>query len=118
MILEYKGFNNNWCYVEAQTITWAMVHVAEVIKKVKSNALPEKDELLKAREMMEAVNTHIRKEVACGGEIIYVLGELPFDEMTNVCVVCLNDINHCTTYVFNKGVYLLNSSGRTVQKLA
>lgn len=32
MILQYKGFNNNWCYEEAETIIFANVWVGKETK--------------------------------------------------------------------------------------
>ena len=119
MILEYRGFNNNWCFIEAQTIISSNVFVGDVVSKAKKTSYTDDGQALaNAKEMMEAVNAFIQKETGCGDEIIYLLGDIPFDEMRNICVVTLNDKNLNTTYVFDGGVYLLNNSGKTVQKLA
>ena len=89
---------------------------------VKSDKTPEKSDLDKAdldyiAEMHEAVDRLIREETHCGDEIVYHIDK-PFDQMDNVIVVTLNDKNKNITYVFESGVFLLNSKGQTVQKLA
>ena len=63
------------------------------------------------------VDRLIREETHCGDEIVYHIDK-PFDQMDNVIVVTLNDKNKNITYVFESGVFLLNSKGQTVQKLA
>ena len=37
MILQYKGFNNNWCYEEAETIIFANVWVGKEFPNMKQN---------------------------------------------------------------------------------
>ena len=67
--------------------------------------------------MHKAVDRLIREETHCSDEIVYHIDK-PFDQMENVTVVTLNDKNKNVTRVFESGVYLLNSKGQTVQKLA
>lgn len=131
MILQYKGFNNNWVYEEAEIITSAVVWVGkethdyrrdgdkykEKYKNLHGLEIAEAD-LSYVQEMHEAVDKLIREETHCGsGEIVYHIDK-PFDQMENVTVVTLNDKNKNITRVFESGVYLLNSKGQTVQKLA
>lgn len=130
MILQYKGFNNNWCYEEAETITQAVVWVGKETRDYRKggeryNKKYEnlhgldiaKADLAFVKEMHEAVDRLIRKETHCDGEIVYHIDK-PFDQMENVTVVTLNDKNKNITRVFESGVYLLNSKGQTVQRLA
>ncbi len=133
MILQYKGFKNNWCYEEANTITWANVWVGKETRDYRKNGvrynlyIKDRDKLrgqciaeldLKyVKEMHEAVDRLIKKETNCSDNIIYLIGDKRFDELENVCVVTLKDKDKYTTYVFVEGVYLLNNSGGTVQKI-
>ena len=130
MILQYKGFNNNWVYEEAEVITSAMVWVGKETRDYRRGGIryEKKYENLHGREIgeadlayvkeiHEAVDRLIREETHCGDEIVYHIDK-PFDQMENVTVVTLNDKNKNVTRVFESGVYLLNSKGQTVQKLA
>ena len=117
MILQYKGFNNNWCYEEAETIVHAKVSVADVIQKYKNDFTKDKDTLSFVKGLQEVVDKFIQNETQCSNEIVYHITN-PFDEMKNVDVVTLEDKNKQVTYVFENSVYLLNSRGQTVQKLA
>lgn len=137
MVLQYKGFNNNWIYEEAEVITSAVVWVGKETcayrkggvryeKKYselyKNGKTPDQSDLNKVdldyvAEMHKAVDRLIREETHCGDEIVYHIDK-PFDQMENVTVVTLNDKNKNVTRVFESGVYLLNSKGQTVQKLA
>lgn len=139
MILQYKGFNNNWCYEEANSIVWANVWVGKETRDYRSGGCrfdlfekemqkhrgikEEKDfyaskKLTYVNEMHNAVNKLIQKETNCSDEIIYLVGEKSFDQLENVCVVTLKDKTKYITYVFESGVYILNNSGGTVQKIA
>lgn len=133
MILKYKGFNNNWVYEEANTITYAMVWVGKETREYREGGNRHKNkyenlhgrefakaDLAYAKEMHEAVDRLIKKETYCRDDIIYHIAPTRFDEMENVVVVTLQDKHKYVTRVFNPdgGVYLLNSRGQTVQKLA
>lgn len=130
MILQFKGFNSNWSYEEADIITYAYLNVDEITKKYRGNTRPdfktEEDEynwnLNRSKEMHDATDDYICRQTNAVN-IIYNIGELPFSEMTNVLVVMLDDKNKHIVRVFdttnaNTSVYLLNDKGQTVQKLA
>lgn len=142
MILQHRGFNNNWCFEEAETIIYANVLVGKETRDYRENGVRwqihqeelkkcadknEEDELkLKyVREMHNAVDRLIKKETNCSNDIIYNIN-CTFDKLEDVCVVTLMDKSKIITRVFNiadmsdkyhKDVYLLNNRGQTVQKL-
>lgn len=133
MILQYQGFKNNWCYEEADTIVFAKVWVGKVTRDyrqggtqhkthteelTKCNSEKERDSLkLKyVQDMQDAVNKLIKEETNCYDDIVYHI-EGRFDEMENVAIVTLMDKNKMVTYVFDDGVYLLNSRGQTVRRI-
>lgn len=132
MVLQYKGFNNNWCYEEANTIIWANVKVDSVLsafriggekykqKKIdidnSENHAREVD-LKYSKDMLDFLNKYIIQETHCSDNIIYLIGDKAFTEMTDVCVVSLKDEDKWVTYVLNKDAYLLNKFGNTVQKI-
>lgn len=124
MILQYKGFNNNWVYEEAEVITHAVVYVGKETRDYRKGGIRyeqkqklNQDDLAYISEMRKAVDKLIIKETHCNDEIVYHIDK-PFDEIENVVVVSLNDRNKNVTHVFEDGVYLLNSRGQTVQRLA
>lgn len=134
MILQYKGFNNNWCYEEAETIIAANVWIGKVTKdhridgakykaylgdlqKCISKEEKEALYLKHVKEVNDEVDKFIKKETNCCDDIVYFI-DGRFDNMENVTVVTLKDKNKAVTYVFGGGVYLLNNRGQTVQKLA
>ena len=124
MILQYKGYNNNWVYEEAETVTWAVVWVGKETRDYRKGGIRyekkkerNQDDLAFSKEMHEAVDRLIKEETHCSDEIVYH-NNGSFDQMENVTVVMLNDKNKNVTRVFESGVYLLNSKGQTVQKLA
>ena len=130
MVLQYKGFNNNWVYEEAEVITSAVVWVGKETRDYRKGGIRyekkyenlygreiSEADLAYIKEMHEAVDRLIREETHCGDEIVYHIDK-PFDQMENVIVVTLNDKNKNVTRVFESGVYLLNSKGQTIQKLA
>lgn len=117
MILQYKGFNNNWCYEEADTITSAVVYVGEVAESYRKRKNEYKDEIQYADEVYKEVSEFIIKETCCETDIAYHIDKR-LDQLGNVVVVTLRDRNKNVTRVFENGVYLLNNSGQTVQRLA
>lgn len=124
MILQYKGFNNNWVYEEAEIITSAVVWVGKETHDYRKGGVryekkkdSDQDDLAYVKEMHDAVDKLIKEETHCSDEISYHIDK-PFDQMENVTVVTLTDKNKYITRVFECGVYLLNSKGQTVQKLA
>lgn len=134
MILQYQGFKNNWCYEEADTIVFAKVWVGketrdyrqggtrhkmhtEELKKCNSEKERDSLKLKYVQDMQDAVNKLIKEETNCYDDIVYHT-EGRFDEMENVAIVTLMDKNKMVTYVFDDGVYLLNSRGQTVRRIA
>ena len=136
MILQYKGFNNNWCYEEAEIISFANVWVGEETRKYRQDGIRFKEyddklrgtrseekinnvELQRVKELHDAVNRLIKEETHCSDDIIYNIN-CSFEQMENVIVIILKDKNKFITYVFeqaNHGIYLLNNNGQTIQKL-
>lgn len=113
MILQYKGFNNNWTYEEANQIT---VSTAEVtIADIKANDAEEELNLIK--KFSEQIEEEIIS--ATHGINITYLTNKPIYKCGNVKVVILSDKNKEVTYVFDmeQEVYLLNDSGKTIRKV-
>lgn len=113
MILQYKGFNNNWVYEEANQIIVSTVETT--IADTKANDADE--ELSLVKELSEQIEEEIIS--ATHGVNITYLTNKPIYECGSVKVVILSDKNKEVTYVFDmeKEVYLLNSSGKTIRKV-
>ena len=117
MILQYKGFNNNWCYEEADVITQAIVYAGEVTQNYRNKKREYKDEILYADDVYKSVSNLIIRETCCDEDTIAYHTDRRLDELENVLVVTLRDKNKNVTRVFEHGVYLLNGKGQTVQRL-
>lgn len=118
MILQYKGYKNNWCYEEANTITFSTVYLGDVISDIHCTNKFE-NSLEEAQYVQKIVDEYILKETGCTN-IVYNIGDTKFVDMKNVYVVNLSGDGRdekYITYVFTKGVYLLNNSGKTIQKI-
>lgn len=113
MILQYKGFNNNWTYEEAETITVATVEVTKA--KIEANDSDEELNLIK--DVSEKIDQEIRGATNCAN-ITYIT-QKPIYELGYAKVAMISDKNKDCAYVFdvNTEVYLLNNSGKTVRKM-
>lgn len=130
MILQYKGFNRNWCYTEAETVTYVTIDVSDTIRKVKNqlvnqnvNDSTDADNLSRLRVIREAVEKQIADETSWGGSLIYMT-EGSIEDADSLCIVMLERGDSASTnvvYVFSAGkrktVYLLNSDGKTVNRI-
>lgn len=129
MILQYKGFNNNWTYIYADEITFARVYIGKESNDYVKNGLryncyleengsdPYKD-LHYIQEGYNAIDTIIKKETHCDDDIIWITDEKDRFKLQNVCVVMISSKNIVRTYAFDNGAYMLNDSGKTVMRLA
>lgn len=118
MILQYKGFKNNWSLEEAETITYAYLNVEDILMKHRGYSA---DDLICIKQMHEEIDNYITRET-CATNITYNIGDLPFDRMKNIAVVILLDKGKVTSRVFALGddtntVFVLNSKGQTVCKV-
>lgn len=119
MILQYRGYNNNWCCRESKEITYAHLQLKDLIGNINiigGSSMSAEDNLKNTQHIHKCVDEYIYKQTGCSGNIIYLIGDLKFSHMNNIIVVMLDDKN----YAFVRGdkrVYMLNSAGQTVQKL-
>lgn len=123
MILQYKGYNNVWCYEEARHINWAnveLVTVSEKFEKRFNEAHTPEDELQLISDHHKAIYNKICDDTHCDFESINDMTIGSLRDLNNVCIVNLGDRDVNTTYIFEqgRGVYILNSRGQTVQRIA
>lgn len=114
MILQYKGFNNNWTYEEANQITVATAEIT--IAEIRANDAEE--ELKAIRDISEKIEKEIIAQTHAGINITCLTNK-PIYKCGNVKVTILSDKNKEVTYVFDmeQEVYLLNDSGKTIRKI-
>lgn len=129
MILQYKGFNNNWTYIYADEITFAIVYIGKESDDYVKDGLrykyyleengadPYKD-IHYIQEGYNAIDAIIKKETHCDDDIIWVTDEKDRFKLQNICVVMISSKNIIRTYAFDNGAYMLNDSGKTVMRLA
>ena len=125
MILQYKDFKNNWHMEEARQISWGKVNVEKETRDYRLDGERYKYKLVNSqsdesfvKEMHKAVDKLIRQEIGISNniDIIYHIN-CPFSQMENVSVVVLKNNDFDVAYVFDKTVYILNSEGKTVQRV-
>ena len=131
MILQYKGFNNVWIYEEAEIISYSVVYVGDITAQYREDGSAYKDSNAKSEDeysefclklvskMHKQVDKKIIEETHFPDEIVYHV-DVPFNQLENVTVVSMRGKNKYVTRVFENGggVYLLNGTGQTVQRLA
>ena len=142
MILQYKGIKNNWCFEEAERIISATVNVGEITKHYREGGTRYEEQqrelnknmgkdtdiisdlrLQYVQEMHKKVDDVIRDETGASTDIVYLIGDTPFNELDTVSVVMLEGKNIHATYVFDMSrsrectVYILNSNGGTVLRV-
>lgn len=113
MILQFRGFKNNWIYEEAETIAISIVKISK--EKIKAN--DSNDELAEIKNISDKIDKEIR-EATSGANLVYITDK-PVCELGHVKVAVLHDKSKDVTYVFDieREAYLLNSNGKTVRKV-
>ena len=123
MILQYKGYNNVWCYEEARHIQWANVELVTIREKFEnqlSEAKTPEDKLQVSLDHSNAIYHKICDDTNCDLESINDMTYTCLTDLNNVCVVMLGDRDVNATYIFEqgRGVYILNGKGQTVHRIA
>jgi thymidine phosphorylase len=118
MILQYKGYNENWVFTEADEIAWANVYVGDVIKEALCRTHKGPTEAV--ADIHNVVVGKIAAETHSGEDgIVFHIGEKQIKELTNVCAVLLfGGRSRGETYVFDsQTAYILNNNGKTIQRV-
>lgn len=113
MILQYKGFNNNWTYEEADSITTSTV----AITKAEIQEENIEKELEKIGYFSEQIRKEIQDATKCNNMVF--ITDKPLYSLGFVKIAIMRDKNKEVTYIFDafKEVYLLSNSGKTVKRL-
>lgn len=110
---------------EARQISWNKVDVGEETKDYRVGGIRYQDkkklnqsDYEYSKELQKAVDKLIRERTGTSKNIniIYHI-DCPFDQMEIVSVVLLRNNDFDVVYVFDKTAYILNSEGKTVQKV-
>ena len=110
MVLQFRGYKNNWVYQSAKTIAITEVEIT----KADINTKDKEEELSVIKEVASEIEHEIRSAIGCGDYITYIVDK-PLYELGLVKVAVLGE----DTYVFdtNREVYLLNDNGKTVRRV-
>ena len=128
MILQYKGYNNNWTYIYADEITFARVYIGKETKDyvkdgiryniyIKEKGVDPYQDPSYVQEYHQAIDKVIYDATHCDKEIIWVVDKNIL-KLENVTVVMISSKNLIRTYVFDTGAYMLNDCGKTIMRLA
>lgn len=124
MILKYRCRGNNWVFVESDEVVVSTVFVGDISNKYKDKtySMDELQALGREIEVKIANETGaLLPEYGASNYLVVTKRSKP-EEFTNVEVVILTGSRGIQqVYVFCKQdseAYLLNSNGKTVQKIA
>lgn len=114
MILQFRGYKNNWVYEYAESIAISTVEIT----KAEIHAEDAKEELTIAKNISSKIEQEIKEQTGCGKDIVYITYK-PLYELGYVKVAVLADENKHIAYVFDtdREVYLLNDNGKTVRRV-
>jgi hypothetical protein len=115
MVIQYKGFNDGWCYEEADTVYVKTLFVSDLLDHYKDCT-----ELNDFSEMYDKLNLCIQNECSCDSPVYLTKKETK--DLDRINVVILGTGSKCSipcgkVYVFDSDFYLLNDSGKTVQHI-
>lgn len=102
MTIKFRGLNKNWCFVEADEVVYTMINTQ--FPNCKEGA--DKYKLLEKR---------IKEEALMYSESVRFVNDI-FDKPM-VAVAHLRNKNETRIYVFGSEAYLLNTEGKTIEKL-
>lgn len=115
MILKYRGYMTNWCYMEASSFTVATL----VFEKPECPDTHTSEEALRAARIQQhKIDGIIREEVGLdpGDRITYLIGDELFEPERGFTVVLPHHSNEA--FVLTKEAYLMTDTGKTVERIA
>lgn len=115
MILKYRGYMKNWCYMESPSFTVATL-------AFEKPACPEthtSEESLRAAAIQShKIDGMIREEVGLDHDdcITYLIGDELFEPERGFTVVIPDD--NSEAFVLCKEAYLMTDTGKTIERIA
>lgn len=115
MILKYRGYMKNWCYMEDPGFTVATLAFE---KPECPDTRTAEDALRAAMRQSHKIDSIIREEVGLdhNAHITYLIGEELFEPERGFTVVIPND--NSEAFVLTKEAYLMTDTGKTVERIA
>lgn len=113
MILKYRGYMNNWCYMEAQQFTVGRVVLKDVPPcdiNLQELSLIERDYRFKEKQ--------IREEIGLENEPITLLIGNELFESGREYVVVLAEKDQREAFVLSREAYLMTDNGKTIERIA
>lgn len=111
MILQYRGFNNNWIFEESKSIGYTKINLNDFLG-IPENRKTE-DGIEGIKNTIEKIEKIIISETGTEAHIVYYVGNTNFIDLELISVVMLIGV----TYVINSEAYLLNDLGKTIVKI-
>lgn len=114
MILQFRGYKNNWVYEYAESIAISTVEITKADIHVENS----EEELSIIKDISSKIEQEIKDATGCGKDIVYITDK-PLYELGHVKVAVLANENKHIAYVFdaNREVYLMNDNGKTVRRV-
>lgn len=105
MILKYRGYGNNWCFKEGDSIVTA---------KVKTTEISGTDGNDMFNDCYRELEHRIREEVKA--DRVHFIGEV--FSLPVIAVVAVGGVGgYSDTYAISTEAYLLNDNGKTIERL-
>ena len=115
MILKYRGYMKNWCYMEYPSFTVARL----AFEKPKCAESHTREEALREASIQShKIDGIIREEVGLDPDdrITYLIGDELFEPERGFTVVIPDD--NSEAFVLTKEAYLMTDNGKTVERIA
>jgi hypothetical protein len=115
MILKYRGYMKNWCYMEHPGFTVATL----AFEKPECPETFDKESALRAASIQShKIDGMICEEVglSIGDRITYLIGDELFEPERGFTVVIPDD--NSEAFVLTKEAYLMTDTGKTIERIA
>lgn len=115
MILKYRGYMKNWCYMESPSFTVATL----AFEKPECPDTHTMEEAIRAAKIQQhKIDGTILEEVGLkiGDRITYLIGDALFEPEHGFTVVIPDD--NSEAFVLTKEAYLMTDTGKTIERIA
>ena len=117
MVLKYRGFKENWCYVEAPSFTIRRFVMPEF-------SSPNEDESQEAQtkkinDAYRKAEEYIRLQMGLADEAIsFLIGDTNIYDLHNCTAVVPDDRKPRDAFILNREAYLVTDNGKTIERIA
>ncbi len=114
MILKYRGYNFNWCFIEAESFTVAQVHLPEAAENEPQTS---DEELEQISQCYQRAQETIKTTSGFGGDNIrFLIGDTDLRKLSHCTAVVPAMSAECL--VFCKEAYLMTDTGKTIERIS